>query len=97
MKMNIIRSAVLAALIPITALAHSGGHDIRGTIAKFDRHVVVVKRVDGKTEGVPLADSTTFRVGKTTADWQSMREGSRVVVHIGHDGKAIEVQLPARK
>jgi hypothetical protein len=26
-----------------------------------------------------------------------MRNGSRVVVHIGHDGKAIEVHLPALK
>jgi len=95
--MNIIRAAVLAAIFPVIAFAHGGGRDIRGTILKFDQRVVVVKRVDGKTESVPLADSTVFRVGSTPGDWKSMREGSRVVVHIGHNGKAIEVQLPARK
>ena len=95
--MNIIKAAVLAAMIPIVAFAHSGGRDIRGTIMKFDQRVVVVKRVDGKTESVPLADSTVFREGSATGDWKSMRAGSRVVVHIGHNGRAIEVQLPARK
>ena len=97
MNMNIIKAAILAAMIPVVAFAHGGGRDIRGTIAKFDQHVVVVKRVDGKIESVPLTDSTVFRVGDAAADWQSMRAGSRVVVHIGHNGKAIEVQLPARK
>ena len=95
MNINIIKAAVIAAMI--VAFAHSGGRDIRGTIAKFDQHIVVVKRVDGKTESVPLTDSTAFRVGSAPADWQAMRAGSRVVVHIGHNGKAIEVQLPARK
>jgi hypothetical protein len=95
--MKNISGALIALLFPIAMYAHAGGRDIRGKIVSFDHRVVVVKRVDGKTERVPLADSTTYRVGSAAGTWTSLREGSRVVVHIGHDGKAIEVHLPARK
>lgn len=92
-----ISTALLAIVLPAGVFAHSGGRDIRGTIVRYDRSVVVVKRVDGKSETVPLASSTTYFVGAATGEWSSMRAGSRVVVHIGHDGNAIEVHLPARK
>ena len=68
--MRVIRTAILAVILPAIAYAHGGGRDIKGTI-------------------VPR--------GKETGVWQDMRAGSRVLVHIGHDGKAIEVHLPARK
>src|SRR5262245_42712911 len=93
---KVIKAVLLAAALP--ALAHRGGRDIRGTIVKFDRQAVVVKRLaDGKTESVPLASSTAYWVGSVAGEWSSMRAGSRVVVHIGHDGKAIEIRLPAQK
>jgi hypothetical protein len=95
--MRVIRTAILAVILPAIAFAHGGGRDIKGTIVRFDQRTLLVKRVDGKRESVPLVSSTAFRVGKKTGVWRDMRAGSRVVVHIGHDGKAIEVHLPARK
>jgi hypothetical protein len=92
---KVIRTALLVVALPAIALAHAGGRDIRGTIVRFDRRVVVVKRVDGTSETVPLASTTTYRIGASPGEWKSMHAGSRVVVHIGHDGKAIEIHLPA--
>jgi len=100
MKKNfwkVISAALIAIALPAVAIAHAGGRDIRGTIVRFDRRIVLVKRVDGKNETVPLASSTTYRLGSAPAEWKSMRAGSRVVVHIGHDGKAIEIHLAPRK
>ena len=99
MKRNFSKviSTLLLLALPAIALAHAGGRDIRGTIVRFDESVVVVKYADGKTESVPLASSTQYRVGARAGVWKSMRVGSRVVVHIGHNGKAIEVHLPALK
>jgi len=88
---------LLIFALPAIALAHAGGRDIRGTIVRFDQRVLVVKRVNGRSESVPLASSTQYRVGARAGEWKSMRAGLRVVVHIGHDGKAIEVHLPALK
>ncbi len=95
--MKHIKAAIFAVLIPTIAFAHSGGRDIKGTITKVDRDVVVVKRADGQSEKVPLTSSTTYRVGNSPGQWQDMHPGSRVVVHLGHDGKAIEVHLPSKK
>ena|SRR5437868_11223351 len=92
-----IISALLIFVLPAIALAHAGGRDIRGTIVRFDERVLIVKSVNGRSESVPLASSTQYRVGARAGEWKSMRAGSRVVVHIGHDGKAIEVHLPALK
>ena len=92
-----IVSALLMIALPAIAFAHAGGRDIRATIVRFDERVLVVKHADGKSESVPLASTTQYRVGARAGEWKSMRAGSRVVVHIGHDGKAIEVHLPALK
>ena len=95
--MRVIRTALLAALLPIAALAHGGGRDIKGTIVRFDAERVVVNRVDRQVEAVPLTRSTTYRVGQKAGSWRDLRAGSRVVVHIGHDGTALEIHLPARQ
>lgn len=95
--MSVIRAAILAAMLPTLAFAHAGGHDLRGTIMKVEKNAVVVKSTDGVSQTVPLTAATTYRVGKAAGSWKDMEVGSRVVVHIGHDGNAIEVQLPARK
>ena len=84
-------------LLPGLLFAHAGGRDIRGTIVKIEKDSVVVKRVDGVRETVRLASTTPYRVGDAEGTWADMRAGSRVVVHIAHDGKAIAVHLPARK
>jgi hypothetical protein len=95
--LKVISSALFAVVAASAAFAHTGGRDIRGTIVRFDRRVVVVKRVDGKSETVPLASPTVYRIGAVAGKWDDLRKGSRVVVHIGHDGNAIEIHLPARK
>jgi hypothetical protein len=95
--LKVISSALFAIVVASAAFAHAGGRDIWGTILRFDRRVVVVKRTDGKSETVPLASPTVYRVGAVAGTWGDMRKGSRVVVHIGHDGTAIEIHLPARK
>jgi hypothetical protein len=64
---------------------------------KVEKDTVLVKRTDGVSQSVPLTASTTYRVGKAAGRWEDMQEGSRVVVHMGHDGKAIEVHLPEKK
>jgi hypothetical protein len=95
--LKVISSALFAVVVASAVFAHAGGRDIRGTITRFDRRVVVVKRTDGKSETVPLASETAYRVGAAAGTWDDLRKGSRVVVHIGHDGNAIEIHLPARK
>ena len=95
--MKVIKVAFALALLPMLAFAHSGGRDIRGTIVKVEKETVTVKRTDGKSEAVPLVDSTIYKVGDAAGNWTDMHVGSRVVVHITHDGKAIEVHVPARK
>jgi hypothetical protein len=95
--MRVIRTALFAVIFPAIAFAHSGGQDIKGTIAQFDQRTLLVKRADGKRQSVPLTASTAFLLGKKPGVWRDMHAGSRVVVHIGHDGKAIEVHLPARR
>jgi hypothetical protein len=97
MKKNFLRVISFALFLPAIALAHAGGRDIRGTLMRFDKHDVVVKLATGDTETVPLTESTTYRVGASAGTSGDMHEGSRVVVHIGHDGKAIEIHLPSRK
>jgi len=84
-------------LLPAFVFAHAGGRDIRGTIVKIEKDSVVVKRVDGVRETVRLTGATTYRVGDADGKWDDMQVGSRVVAHIGHDGTAIEIHLPARK
>jgi len=84
-------------LFPALLLAHAGGRDIRGTIVKIEKESIVVKRADGAEETVRLAPTTTYRVGDDDGKWDDMRVGSRVVVHLGHDGIAIAIHLPARK
>ncbi len=92
---KVIRTIVVAAAIPAIAFAHAGGHEVRGTIVKIEKDAVTVKRTDAVQQSVPLTASTTYRVGTVAGRWEDMRTGSRIVVHVGHDGKAIEVDLPA--
>lgn len=97
MKKNFLKAISLLLLLPAIALAHAGGRDIRGTLTRIDPHSIVVNRTDGVSETVTLADSTAYRVGEAAGTWADLHDGLRVVVHISHDGKAIEVHLPAHK
>jgi hypothetical protein len=94
--MKRINAVLFALLLPALAAAHGGMREIKGTIVTIGRDSVVVKRVDGKNESVPLSASTTYRVGDAKGNRRDMRAGSRVVVHFGRDGKALEIHLPSK-
>ena len=93
------RALLLAALllVPQFLYAHGGMRELKGTIAKIAADSIVVTHTDGKTnETVALAQTTTYKAGNAPATWNDMRVGSRVVVHFGHDGKALEIHLPQK-
>jgi hypothetical protein len=94
--MKRISAALFVLLLPVVAAAHGGMREIKGTLVKINRDSVVVKRVDGKNESVPLSASTIYRVGDAKGNRRDMRAGSRVIVHFGRDGKALEIHLPSR-
>ena len=94
--MRRISAALFALLLPVLAAAHGGMREIKGTIVKVGRDTLVVKRVDGKNESVPLSAATTYKVGDAKGNRRDMRAGSRVVVHFGRDGKALEIHLPSK-
>jgi len=84
-------------LVPAFLFAHGGLRDLKGTIAKISPASIVVTHTDGKTnETVALTNATIYKVGNAAGTWSDLRVGSRVVVHFGHDGKAMEVHLPQR-
>ena len=93
------RASLFAALllVPQILFAHGGMRELKGTIAKVAADSIVVTHTDGKTnETIALTKSTTYKVGSAAGAWSDMRVGSRVVVHFGHDGKALEVHLPQK-
>jgi hypothetical protein len=88
----------LLLLLPAVALAHGGMRELKGTIASVSSESIVVTHPDGKTnETVGLTSATTYKVGQAAGTWNDMHPGLRVVVHFGHDGKALEIHLPPRK
>lgn len=95
--MKAIKVAIVMALLPVLALAHAGGRDVRGTIVKVEQETLTIHRTDGVNEEIPLVAATTYRVGKADGQWSDLHVGSRAVVHIGRDGTAIAVHLPAPK
>jgi hypothetical protein len=93
------RALLFCALFLASSIlyAHGGLRDLKGTIAKISPQSIVVTHTDGKTnETVSLASTTTYKVGSASGTFEDMRVGSRVVVHFGHDGKAMEVHLPQK-
>lgn len=92
---NIVNVSVLLVALPLAA--HNGMREIQGTIARIDSAAIVVTRTDGTDENVALGEATVFKIGKERGTAADMRVGSRVAVHFGHDGKALEIHLPARR
>ena len=88
----------LALAVPAFVLAHGGMREIKGTIEKVEAQSIVVKRAaDGVAETVGLSAATTYKAGEVAATHNDMHVGSRVVVHFGKDGKALEIHLPSKK
>jgi hypothetical protein len=57
----------------------------------------MVKGEDGKEVHIVITSKTRFSRGKATATAADAKVGLRVVVHLGEDGNAAEVQLPEDK
>src|SRR5437763_15757819 len=97
-RMKRILSIVLAAmfLVPASLLAHGGHPHVLGTVASINATTIVVTTSAG-SKSVGLAGATKFYRGSgeshpaTAAD---VKTGMRVVVHLGGDGKAVEVHIP---
>jgi hypothetical protein len=87
----------LAALMPLVALAHGGHKHVQGTIASVTANAIDVKGSDGHDTSVALTPATKFFHGADTthpAALADLKPGERVVVHLGADGKALEVHVP---
>lgn len=95
-KSIVLAIAVLLALAPALAFAHGKG-DVRGTISAAGPDHLMVKTQDGKEVHVVITSKTRFSKGKAAATAADAKVGSRVVVHLGDDGNAAEVQLPENK
>jgi hypothetical protein len=93
------RTALLLLFLLSSSIlyAHGGMRELKGTLAKIGADAIVVTHTDGKTnETIALTKATTYKAGSAPATWNDMRVGSRVVVHFGHDGKALEIHLPQK-
>ena len=95
-KLSLLALAVLFAFSPAFALAHGKGH-VKGTISAVSTDQLTVKSEDGKEIQVVLTNKTKFSKGKAPATAADAKVGSRVVVHLGDDGNAAQVQLPEDK
>jgi hypothetical protein len=95
-KPIILAFAVLLSLAPAFVFAHGKGH-VKGTISAVGPDHLMVKGEDGKETRVVITDKTRFSRGKAAATAADAKVGSRVVVHLGDDGNAAEVQLPEDK
>ena len=88
--------ALLFALTSTFVLAHGKGH-VKGTITAAGPDHLMVKTQDGKEVHVVITGKTRFTRGKAAATAADAMVGTRVVVHLGDDGNATQVQLPEDK
>jgi hypothetical protein len=95
-KPIVLAVALLLVLTAALAFAHGKGH-VKGTISAVGPDHLMVKGEDGKEVHVAITAKTKFSRGKTAATAADAKIGSRVVVHLGDDGNAAEVQLPEEK
>ena len=89
--------AAAIALAPLVAFAHGGHKHVQGTIASVNASAIDVKDSDGHDTTVALTSSTKFFHGASTshpAALADLKAGERVVVHLGADGKALEIHVP---
>ena len=96
-KISIVLTVLLILLASTLALAHGGHGHVMGTVAATAAGHFEVKTKDGKVVNVPLAKATRFYLGKKKAGAGDVQVGQKVVVHLGADGAAEQVKLPARK
>ena len=96
--MNITRLIVtiMITFLPALALAHGGHKHVVGTVTSNNATTLVVKTTSGNVS-VPLSSATKYYHGNSTkhaATASDVANDMRVVVHLGGDGKAVEVHIP---
>jgi hypothetical protein len=96
-KIPMVLTVLLILLASTLALAHGGNGHVMGTVAATAADHLDVKTKDGKVVTVPLGKATRFYLGRTKAGAADVQVGQKVVVHLGADGAAEEVRLPASK
>jgi len=75
-----LASICLAFAIPLAALAHQGGHDVRGIVISVSAEELTVKTKQG-SERFTLTPETEFVKDGSPAKAQDLKASSRVVVH----------------
>jgi hypothetical protein len=89
----------LALLIcPSLVLAHGGHEHVVGTVERITSTTITVKTTSG-AKSVALTTATRYYRGSDTkhpATSSDVKDGMRVVVHEGADGKAAAVHIPNR-
>src|SRR2546428_7361172 len=96
MKLRLSLFTVLL-IFPTLVFAHGGHKHVSGTVVSADKAAIVVKTATGNVS-VPLSSTTKYYHGsdaKHPATSNEVESGMRVVVHLGGDGKAVEVHIPS--
>ena len=97
-KARLILFAVVSLIVAPLAFAHGGHKHVIGTISSVASKTLVVKTSTANVS-VPISNTTRFYHGSGTQEEATpaeVKKGMRVVVHLGADGKAIEVHIPER-
>ena len=97
LKARLILFAVVSLVAPL-AFGHGGHKHVIGMISSAEAKTLVVKTSTGNV-AVPISNTTRFYHGSGTREEArpaEVKKGMRVVVHLGADGKALEVHIPER-
>jgi uncharacterized protein DUF5666 len=71
---------LLAFAIPTAAVAHQGGHDVRGTVTAVSGEELTVKTSQGSEEFALTAETEFVRDGSPSTA-RELKANDRVVVH----------------
>jgi ABC-type sugar transport system substrate-binding protein len=82
-------STCLAATVAFAALAHEGGHDVRGVVTAVTKDELTVATKKG-AEHFALTPQTEFVKDGSPASAQDLRQSDRVVVHSKPNGDRLE-------
>jgi len=99
--MNIRTILLASALFSTAALAHEGGHDVRGIVTAVTAQELTVKTNHGEEKFV-LTPSTEFVKDGSPATAQDLETSDRVVVHAkkktgGFEAFKVQFTRPKRR
>jgi Cu/Ag efflux protein CusF len=88
--------ALFLSFMPAILFAHGGHKHVIGTVSSISSTGLMVKTSSGDVS-VPISNVTKFYQGsgtRLTATRGEVKDGMRVVAHLGSDGVAVEVHIP---